>query len=175
MLEADRAAQVEYAAALARAAKEAAKLRTDAEVAIAHERHLAEQAVIARASDLAIRIAQQLLERLPAASAWSIFLDELCEQIRGLSPDLRAAFASSSQGFNPVEMVTAAPLAADERERARQRLEAALNAKFEIGVRVDPALIAGVELHSRHAVLRSSWQNDLDTIREALDRHDKRP
>jgi len=174
MLEAQRTAQAEYAAALARAAKEAAKLRADAEAAIARDRQLAEQAVIAHASDLAIKIAQRLLERLPAASAWNFFLDELCEQIRTLSPDLRAAFAPSHRGINSVEMVTATPLAANERERARQQVEAALNAKLELEVRVDPALIAGIELHSRQAVLRNSWQNDLGTIREALDHHDGR-
>lgn len=174
MLEAQRTAHAEHVAALARAGREAAKLRADAEAAIARDRQLAEQAVIARASDLAIKIAQRLLERLPAASAWTFFLDELCEQIRALSPDLRAAFVPSNGGINPVEMVTAAPLAADERERARQKVEAALNAKLELGVRVDPALIAGVELHSPHAVLRNSWQNDLGTIREALDHHDER-
>jgi F-type H+-transporting ATPase subunit b len=173
MLDAQRTAQAEYAAALARAAAESAKLRADAEAAIARDRQLAEQALIARASDLAIKIAQRLLGRLPAASAWNFFLDELCEQIRGLSPDLRAAFAPANAGVNPVEMVTAAPLAADARDRACQQVEAAFNAKLALGVRVDPALIAGVELHSGHAVLRSSWQNDLDTIRKALGRHDE--
>jgi len=169
MLEAQRSAQAEHIAILARAAEEAAKLRADAEAAIARDRQLAEQAIIARASELAIKIAQRLLERLPAGSAWTLFLDELCMQIRALSPDLRAAFASANGG--PLEMVTAAPLPAEERERARQQVAAALDAKLELGVRVDPALIAGVELRSRHAVLRNSWRNDLETIRDALNRH----
>ena len=38
----------------------------------------------------------------------------------------------------------------------------------------DPALIAGIEVHSRNTIVRNSWRADIDRIREELGR-DKHP
>ena len=36
--------------------------------------------------------------------------------------------------------------------------------------RADPALIAGIEVHSRNTIVRNSWRADIDRIREELGR-----
>ena len=38
----------------------------------------------------------------------------------------------------------------------------------ETSFRTDPTLVAGIELASPHAVIRNSWQEDLEKITHAL-------
>jgi F-type H+-transporting ATPase subunit b len=44
----------------------------------------------------------------------------------------------------------------------------AFGAHPQIGFRVDPALIAGLELHGPHLAIANSWRADLTKIREGL-------
>jgi F0F1-type ATP synthase delta subunit len=48
-----------------------------------------------------------------------------------------------------------------------------LGSKPSLVFRSDAAVIAGIELHSRHAVIRNSWRNDLEHIHEELNRADE--
>jgi F-type H+-transporting ATPase subunit b len=174
--EAETAAQAERAALLARTTDELARMRADAEAALARDRAAAEEALIDRAGELSITIARRLLERTPPATTFNAFLDELCSEIRALSPQMRAAFNSPSDGDSGIELVTAAPLTAQEGERTRHAIEAALGATLRhVAFRTDPSLVAGVELRSPHAVVRTSWGNDLERIREELKRDSKQP
>jgi F-type H+-transporting ATPase subunit b len=47
-----------------------------------------------------------------------------------------------------------------------------LGSELPCELRTDPALIAGIELHSRNAIVRNSWRGDLDRIRQELDREE---
>jgi F-type H+-transporting ATPase subunit b len=69
-------------------------------------------------------------------------------------------------------VVPAARRAADAAERVRHAIMEALGGKPALAFRSDPAVIAGIELHSRHAVIRNSWRNDIERIREELSRAD---
>ncbi len=167
--EARQAARIERETLRAQALQEIAKLRSEAEAAIAHDRTAGEQAVIARAGELAVEIAERLLGRLPSGAALTLFLDELCGALRALPPEARAGLTSAAGG-HPVEVVTAAPLSNDEIARVRGALKESLGADVPFECRSNPALIAGIELHSRSTIVRNSWQADLDRIREELNR-----
>jgi len=72
--------------------------------------------------------------------------------------------------MEPRFAVTAAPLSTEEAERIRGAVADAFGGKPLLVFRSDPAVIAGIELHSRHAVIRNSWRSDLDRIRKELNR-----
>jgi len=168
--EARTEAMKEKANLLGQASQDIAKLRSDAEVAIARDRAAARQAIIARASDLSVDIAQRLLGRLASEIALSAFLDGLCQELRTLSPEARESFTSASPAGHAVEVVTAAPLSETAAGQVRDTLAAAFGSELPFVFRTDPALIAGIEIHSRNTIIRNSWQGHLDRIRQELDR-----
>src|SRR5271157_298670 len=102
-------AQMERANLLAQSSQEIAKLHSEAEAAIFQDRLAAEQAIIARASELSVEIAQRLLGRLPSNITLSAFLDGLCQELRALSSEAREGFTSATAADHAVEVVTAAP------------------------------------------------------------------
>ena len=57
-----------------------------------------------------------------------------------------------------------------EMEQTRGALKEALGSEVQFEFCIDPALIAGIELHGRSTIMRNSWRADLDRIREELDR-----
>jgi len=170
--EAHKSAQIERTNLLAQAAQEIAKLHSDAEAAIVRDRIAAEEAIINRAGELAVEIARRLLGRFPSKIALSAFVDGLCQEMRAPSSVAGQRFASAAAGRD-FEVVTAAPLSEEETECIRDALEKALGSEPSFAFRTDPALIAGIELHSRSTIVRNSWRGDLDRIRQELDR-DKR-
>jgi F-type H+-transporting ATPase subunit b len=170
--DAHAAAESERTAMLTQAREEMAKLRADADSAIVRDRATMEKTLIDHARDLSIDIARRLLGRIGPAAGIDAFVAGLCEQMRALPPQERAAFTQTSEG-DSVEIVTASPLGPDATERVRHAVADTLGAKPALVFRTDPAVIAGIELHSRHAVIRNSWRNDLERIREELTRADE--
>ena len=168
--EARASAQAEKANLLAQASQETAKLREDAKSAIARDRMAAEQAILARASELAVDIARRLLERLPPKVVQSAFLDGICQELRALSAEDREDFASVSATDHAIVVITAQALCAEETGSVRDALRAALGAEVPFEFRADPALIAGLEIHGRNAIMRNHWREDLDQIRQELGR-----
>jgi F-type H+-transporting ATPase subunit b len=168
------AAEAARASSLAQANEEMAKLRAEADAAISRDRIAMEKMLIDHARDLAVDIARRLLGRVSPAAGVDAFLAPLCEQVKALSPQHRAAIMQSSEG-DDVEIVTAAPLGDEASERVRRAVADALTGGSpgggpRLAFRTDPAVIAGIELNSRHAVIRNSWRNDLEHISEELNR-----
>jgi F-type H+-transporting ATPase subunit b len=170
--EAHAAAETERTALLARTSEEMARLRAEADAAISRDRLAQQKALVDHAGELSIDIARRLLGRLEPAAGVDAFLAGVCGQLRALSPRERAAFAQSPEGED-VEIVTAAPLAPDAAEQVRRAVGEALGGNPTLAFRNDPGVIAGIELQSRHAVIRNSWRNDLERIREELNRADE--
>lgn len=170
--DAHKTAEIERTALLAQANEEIAKLRTEADAAISRDRAAMEKALIDRTRQLSVEIARRLLGRVPPATAMDVFLAGLCRQLQALSGQAQAAFASTAKESSAIEVVTAAPLSAEEADRIRGSLAQALGSNSALVFRSDPAVIAGIELNSRHAVMRNSWRGDLDRIREELSRDD---
>jgi F-type H+-transporting ATPase subunit b len=166
--EAHAAAETERLALLARTKEEMTKLRAEAEATISRDRLAMENALIDRARELSVEIARRLLERVSPAVAVDAFLAGLCQQVQALSPQERAAFTRAENGS--IEIVTAAPPTPEQAERLRGAIAEALGGNAVLVFRSDPAVIAGIEVRSRHAVMRNSWRNDLERIREELGR-----
>ena len=168
--EARATARLEKANLLAQSSQEIAKLRSEAEAGIVRDRVAAGQAIIARASDLSIEIAQRLLGRLPSGMVLAAFLDGLCQELHALSSEKRETFMAATAAGHAIEVVTAEPISKEEAAKVADALNAAFGSKLPFSFRTDTALIAGIELHSRNTIVRNSWRADLDRIREELDR-----
>jgi F-type H+-transporting ATPase subunit b len=164
--EAHTAAESERLALLARANEEITKLRAQADAAISRDRIAMEKTLIERTRELSVEIARRLLERVSPMVATEAFLAGLCRQVRALPARERTAFMPTQA--DSIEIVTASPLSAEEAERIRSAIAEAFAGKSAFAFRNDPAVIAGIELHSRHAVIRNSWQSDLERIRKEL-------
>jgi F-type H+-transporting ATPase subunit b len=115
-------------------------------------------------------IAQRLLGSLSSKIVLSAFLDGLCQELRALSSAAKESFTSATAAGHAIEVVTAGPLSEEETGHIVDALSAAFGSKLPFAFRTDTALIAGIELHSRNAVVRNSWRAVLDRIREELDR-----
>ncbi len=170
LAEAQKSAQLERADVLAQATQEIAKLRRDADTAIALDRTAAQEAVIARASELSEQIAKRLLARLPPQVGLFAFLDGLCKELRALPPEVRAGLASEKSANSAIEVVTAETLSKEEVGHVGTALEDALGLEMPIKFRSDPGIVAGIEFRSRNIIVRNSWGADLERIREELTR-----
>ena len=168
--QARNAAQIEKQNLLAQSSQEIAKLHGEAEAAIARDRAAAEAAIIDRASELSVDIAQRLLGRLPQQDMLYAFIDEICRELRALSPETRKSLASAAATDHPIEVVTAAPLSGDETQHVRDALREAFGLELPLAFRSDAAIISGIELKGRNAIIRNSWRADLDRIRQELSR-----
>jgi len=161
--EAARTARVE------RAAGDIATLKASAEEAIAKERAAVATEAIEHARNLAVDIAGKLLAELPGKTGDSAFLDKLCAEVDTLSDDLKKGLMAADGG-EPPEIVTAAPLAEADAARCREKLAATLGRDIPIRFRVDPSVLAGIELRGPHTVVTASWRGNLDRILSELNR-----
>jgi F-type H+-transporting ATPase subunit b len=168
---AHEAAEQARTALLAAAAKESAALEASARAAIEKDRDAGEKAWAERASRLAVAIAERLVSRLEGPVVSAAFLDWLLGEIRILPDPVRSAVAANGV---VLEAISATPIEPADQERYRQLIGEAFGARPEITFKVDPALIAGLELRGPHLVVNNSWRADLANIL-AGPTHDNRP
>ena len=154
---------------LRQAAAAAALIQSEARASLARECEARRGALEREAGELSISIARRLLDHLPAATATASLLEELMQEIAAFPPDARRRMAGPGEAL---ELVTAVDIGAAAQERFRQCVAAALGTAPEISFRSDPILIAGVELHGPHSLLRHSWKADLERIAQDLIRDD---
>jgi F-type H+-transporting ATPase subunit b len=150
------------------ATQAAADLRAEAQTSAAGERAAMETALIARVKDLAVEIAQRLITRISPDAGLDGFVAGLCAQFERLPAQTRAAFAPQGGPDEAIEIVSAAPLSAEMNGQIRQRLEKTLGAGQSFTFRIEPALIAGIEIHGRTASLRNSLRDDLERMVKEL-------
>jgi F-type H+-transporting ATPase subunit b len=168
--EARNAGKIEKQSLLAQTAEEVAKLRSEAAATVARDRAAAEEAMINRASELAVAIAQRLLARFADQNVFHTLVDEICREVRALSAEARESLASAAATTHPIEIVTAVPLSGEETQHLRAALKAAFGAELPFTFQADPAIIAGIELKCQNTIIRNSWRADLDRIRHELSR-----
>ncbi|QDH41150.1 F0F1 ATP synthase subunit B [Burkholderia pseudomallei] len=156
---AERERLIAAARADARARRDAARAQADAD---AVQRA---KALDARATRLAIDIAAKLLARLPDSARVAGFVDGVAASLARLPADVRASLADEDA---QVRLVAPRALTAQEAAACRAAFAASVGRPLEPDVRVDPALIAGLELESKYANVRNSLRQDLATIEAAL-------
>lgn len=171
--EARQAAGTEKARLLGQTSQEIAKLRSEAQTAIAREQATAGKAVVSHACELSVEIAQRLLARLPRSAGFAGFLEGLCREVQALPPEAKARLSAAAADHEALEVVTAAPLSSEESSHVRDALGRVFGTETACEFRVDPGLIAGIEIHSRSMIVRNNWRADLDRIGEELGRDER--
>lgn len=148
-----------------RARAEAAALRVAADAAIAREREAAEEALLNRAADLAGDMAARLLDALPMAERWRVFLDGLSNQVAALDGGERDRLRDG-------EPIIASAMKLDPSAEAEitGRLASLLGKGFQPTFVMDDKLIAGLELRARHLVVANSWQGQLEALKREVTR-----
>jgi F-type H+-transporting ATPase subunit b len=167
---AGKAAEQARTTRLQEASKEVASLEAAARTTIDKEKAAADTAWAERASRLAVEIAGRLAARLDGQAVRAAFLDWLVKEVRALPASTRQAAAADGVAL---EAISAMALAPAEQECCRKQIGEALGARPTIAFSVDPALIAGLELHGPNLVMSNSWRADLAQILVDLT-HDKR-
>lgn len=124
----------------------------------------AQKANESQASDLAMRIAASLLQRLNGPAIQSAFVAQLIEAIAKLPAADLAAVLDDPKG---IEIVTANAAGA-EQKKIEKAVQTALGGKADLRFVTDPDLIGGLELRSPHFVLHNSWQADLKQVEKAV-------
>jgi F-type H+-transporting ATPase subunit b len=160
--EAEAGAEADRARLLAAAEADIARIRAEAATSIWRERAVTRQTLEAEARRLALAIAARLLERIPGEAATAAMLDSLGPALVALPAEQRHALAA------PLDVVSAAALSEAQQAACAATLARVLNPPPPLRFRVDPALIAGIELHGAHVALRHSWQAELERIAHEL-------
>jgi len=165
LTEARATAETERTRLLQQAADAAAHTRDAAQAALANDRATMERALRQKACDLAIAIARRLLRLLPARAATAALLEAVGAAVTDLPEEQRRDLAASA---GPIDVVTAVPLDAGQQAECRDLLGRLFGRAPVLVFRTDPALIAGVELHTAQMLIRNSWQADLQRIADEL-------
>ena len=105
------------------------------------------------------------MENMPVDARIDGYPQRLVEALAALGADERAAIVDDAEDLRLVapRELTKAELAA-----VRKTVAAAVPHDGPLPVEVDPALIAGLELRSRHGVVHNSLSADLARVAEAL-------
>jgi F-type H+-transporting ATPase subunit delta len=118
------------------------------------------------------QLVAELVQRAPVSSPVGKLLLLLAERDRfELLPDLVDVFRARVREHLKIveaEVTTAAPLAADEEARMRQRLAATTGRTVTLTTRVDPALIGGVVTRIGSTVYDGSVATQLAAMRQRL-------
>ncbi|HYF84975.1 F0F1 ATP synthase subunit delta [Azospirillum sp.] len=164
-------AEAERAALLDRARGEVDHALEEARARLAEERAQALGALQRHAAALGTQLATRLLRDAPARALTRPLLEEACAAVEALPAAQRHALADGVEAV-PVRVAAAAPLPDEDAAHTRDRLSAALGRPVALELTEDPSLIAGVELHFAHSVVRRSWKQRLAEANEEMTRHD---
>jgi len=174
--EARNAAEAERKVLLAAAHGDADAVRSAAQTSFERERADLVGSLGRDATRLAISIVRRLLQESPAAAAQEAMLQLVCEDVERLPDEAKQHIRERIAGDDHApDVVTAAPLDAKTQRSFTERLANALGAPARPMFKVDPGLLAGVEVRFPFTILRRSWSDDLRRIEAELINDDGAP
>lgn len=121
-----------------------------------------------------VAVVTELGKRAGTPATGVNFLSQLVKNNRAtLLADIAEAFgelADRAKGTQQVEVVSAKPMDSGAQAALRERLQAKLRRDVELSLRVDPALVAGLQIRMGSTVVDSSLRNRLDSMQARLTR-----
>lgn len=113
-----------------------------------------------------------LLARIQAPAILRAFFAQVIKKGRmRLLPDIADAFDAlmdHARGIQPVMVISAQPLSANDQEDFQNRLETAIRKRVTLSSTSDPALIAGLRIRIGSRVYDNTLQGRLMTLRSLL-------
>ena len=164
LAEAHKHAEAERAAMLEKARTDAARLVDETRTQLTRERADAAETLKAEAGQLGVEIARRLLADLAPGASARPFLERALSDLKALPAEEKRRLAEQHGDGAAVRVVTAAKLDAGDEALCRQALAEALGGAPAVVFATDPALIAGVEVHFAHTILRHNWRDSLSEI-----------
>ena len=154
---------------LAEAKKSADDMMKTAQDALAEERIAAVADIRRQAADVAVELAGELLKKTGAQPSAGFLLDAVGERLAALpEPDRQALCDDLKPAGANLVVTTAVSLDDDQRAKWSARLRTLLGGEVALKFTTDEALLAGVELHFPHTVIRLTWTDQLDRARKLL-------
>lgn len=137
------------------------------------ERDSLAREVTDRSIQIAIGLAQRLLQQFSAPGLEELSLNRVLDHLDHLAAAERAALVGQfGHDGGQLVVATAYPLSSEGQSKWRGTLSERLGGHSQIAFVTDKELIAGVELKFPHAVLRFSWRDALDDARRELNHHE---
>jgi hypothetical protein len=118
---------------------------------------------------LAAAMAERLLAGTPPALRAAAWIDQIERQLAALPEAERATLGRQLGAGDKLRVITAETLPAESEAAWRLRITTALGIGAAVEFAVDPALVGGAELVFPGAILRLSWKDALDVIRQQLE------
>ncbi len=146
------------------------KLKAAASKRVGEERDTASRELFERSIQIAVGLAQRLLQQFSAPGLEELFLERVLDHLDHLSAADRAALISEF-GRDGAQLIvtTAYPLNPTGESQWRATLSERFGGHSQIMFATDKDLIAGAELKFPHAILRFSWRDVLaDAQRELI-------
>jgi F-type H+-transporting ATPase subunit b len=143
------------------ARSEATAIRKEGHARLEHERTESVIALRRHAARLAVELAERLVRAAGDRRATDALLEGACAALEQMPAEERRAMLGSEEDVRG-RIITAEPLDERARARCRQRLAGSLGIEPRFEFAADASLVAGVEIHLPHAVLRHSWRSILD-------------
>lgn len=144
---------------------EAARLLKSADAKAARIVAKARTSNAAQTRKLALTIAGKLIDNLPADARTTGYPDRLADVLKDLGDDEKSAVFDDEQG---VRLISPVALKKSQLDKVKRAISAAAGKDVQVVTEIDPGLVAGLELRSRHGVIHNSLNADLDQISKAL-------
>lgn len=153
-----------------KAREQAAEILEESRQKIAEERQRSVAEVRAEIADLAVEMAQNLLRQFGSPFSNSRAREVLLNRLKTMSADEKKRLEKelSSEG-GCLQVVTAPPLAANEKKQWSNELTSIFGKKFATEFVTDPDIIGGVELRLPHTVFKLTWTDYLRKLAEQLE------
>ncbi len=149
-------------------------LLTESRDRLVNERQAAEQQLLKKASSAAVGIAKHLLKSINGDDFNAIFFKQACKQLSDLALDKRKQIAGVDDG-TPINarLVTASPVSNEDAMTFEKSISKALGYPVILDAADDKALVAGLELHFPHVVIRHNWRDVLAKAVLEMGHHDE--
>jgi F-type H+-transporting ATPase subunit b len=168
--------ETERQKALNAARREAEKMLEAARETIGEEREAALVEIREQVAELAVELASGLLRKAGPGAASEVFLDQLERELKEMPADERERLRKdlAPEGAR-LTVITAAPLMPEERDHWCSRLNDCLGQGNKTEFATDSEILGGAELRFPHAVLKSTWADQLHEAEELLRKDETAP
>lgn len=146
---------------------ETAHLRAETTAVLQDMRRDARQEIGQEATSLAVQIARKLVTRLPSELVIAPFVTGLSQSLADLPATTRDRIAAGGA----IAIKAPRPLTPEEDAALCASLAEALGRDVTVEIKVDPTLIAGLELDADTATVRNHLSADLEQIKQELLNH----
>lgn len=161
-------AEKERQRVLAEAGVETARLLEQARAKVEREEGAARMRIEGEATSVAVELAKRFLTAVPPRAVSTALLDGVLTELEAMPAAERERLTGAQAARAEISIVLPDLPTPSDLDLAQRRLATALGGSPVVNVRVDPALVAGVEVRFPYAILRRNWRDGLQAAQVRL-------